>query len=156
MDWFIRERGEPTNTSPTNRTLIKLLSAGGYDIGLPRDTVGRGEIFLTNAILCLKQGGAQARVKPEWFENCRSRFLRPLIELVRPRVVVGLGQQAYMAILRAYGLQDEPFKAAVARSEPVGLVPGISAFAVYHCGARILNTHRKIEEQIRDWERIGA
>ena len=61
-----------------------------------------------------------------------------------------------MAILRAYGLQDEPFKAAVARSEPVGLVPGISAFAVYHCGARILNTHRKIEEQIRDWERIGA
>jgi hypothetical protein len=28
-------------------------------------------------------------------------------------------------------------------------------FAMYHCGARILNIHRPLERQLRDWERVG-
>ena len=31
----------------------------------------------------------------------------------------------------------------------------VVAMAVYHCGARILNTHRKREQQLDDWQRIG-
>jgi uracil-DNA glycosylase family 4 len=155
VDWFVRERGQSTNTSQTNRTLVKLLGIAGEHISLPRDTKARGVVFLTNAILCLKDGGAQARVRKDWFANCGARFLRPLIELVRPKVVVGLGQHAYTAILSCYGLKTGSFKAAVANDNPMQLTPGIHVFAAYHCGARILNTHRHLGAQSEDWRRIG-
>jgi hypothetical protein len=38
----------------------------------------------------------------------------------------------------------------------VALTGGPTAFAVYHCGRRILNTHRKRREQFDDWKRIDA
>jgi hypothetical protein len=38
---------------------------------------GGGIVFMTNAVLCLKDGGMQAKVRPEWFPNWGSRFLRP-------------------------------------------------------------------------------
>ena len=82
--WFVREAGQTTSTSVTNKALIKLLDSIGFEIPPARDSPDRGALFFTNAILCLKQGGAQGRVQPQWFENCGSRFLRHLIELVRP------------------------------------------------------------------------
>ena len=27
--------------------------------------------------------------------------------------------------------------------------------AAYHCGARVLNTHRPLDLQLKDWARIG-
>lgn len=154
--WFVREAGYTTSTSVTNKTLIKLLDSIGFEIPLARDSTDRGALFFTNAILCLKQGGAQGRVQPQWFENCGSRFLRPLIELVRPRVVVGLGERAYAAIVSAYGIKPGNFRADVEAAVPVQLSAGIVAFAVYHCGARIQNTHRTLATQLRDWARIGS
>ncbi len=156
VDWFVREGGKSTNTSVTNTTLVKLLHVAGFDVSLARDSTGRGALFFTNAILCLKGGGAQAGVHREWFQNCGTRFLRPLIDLVRPMVVVGLGERAYAAVLNSYGLTPGPFRAAVAAEQPVELSPGMVAFAVYHCAARIQNTHRPFEAQISDWKRIAV
>lgn len=153
--WFVRESGQSTSTSVTNTTLIRLLHTVGFDIPLARDSTGRGSLFFTNAILCLKNGGAQGRVQREWFQNCGTRFLRPLVELVRPKVVVGLGERAYGAVLDSYGLEPGDFRAAVDSPDPVELSTGVVAFAVYHCGARIQNTHRKLETQLRDWDRIA-
>jgi uracil-DNA glycosylase len=154
--WFVREGGKTTSTSVTNKTLIKLLESVGFEIPLARDSTGRGALFFTNAILCLKQGGAQGRVQAQWFENCGGQFLRPLIELVQPRVVVGLGERAYAAVVSAYGLKPGNFRADVESAAPVQLSTGIVAFAVYHCGARILNTHRALDAQLRDWVRIRS
>src|SRR5262249_47413413 len=126
------------------------------DVTLACHSSGRGALFFTNAILCLKGGGAQSSVQREWFQNCGVRFLRPLIDLVRPMVVVSLGERAYTAVLNSYGLTPAPFRAAVETVEPVQLSDGIVAFAIYHCGARILNTRRPLEAQITDWKRIAA
>jgi uracil-DNA glycosylase len=68
---------------------------------------------MTNAVLCLKHGGMQAKVRPEWFENCGSRFLRPTIDLIAPKVVVSLSESAYRAITAAYGVPPIPFRKAV-------------------------------------------
>lgn len=154
--WFVAERGQSTNTSRTNTTLVQLLGEAGIRIGLPRETSGRGTAFFTNAILCLKDGGAQAAVRATWFQNCGVKFLRPLIELVRPRVVVGLGERAYRGILRAYDLRAGRFSDEVRRKRPVELSAGTFAFAVYHCGARTQNINRSLDVQLRDWRRIGA
>lgn len=116
---------------------------------------GGGVIFLTNAILCLKDGGMQAKVRPEWFANCGARFLRPTIDIIAPKVVVTLGEWAYRATTAAYGVPRIPFRKAVEQSEGFRLEDGITCVPVYHCGARILNTHRPMERQLKDWERAG-
>jgi DNA polymerase len=154
--WFRRAGGKPTNDSPTNTTLIELLAQAGLEIKLPRETTGKGNLFFTNAVLCMKCGGAQAEVKKEWFQNCGERFLGPLIYIVQPKVVVCLGGKAYSTVLRAYGRKPRKFAEAVGDPNPVELLTGRTwAFAVYHCGARTQNINRKYDDQVKDWRRIG-
>jgi uracil-DNA glycosylase len=117
---------------------------------------GRGHIFLTGAILCLKSKGMQGTVASQWFRNCGARFLRPQIEVVRPRVVVCLGSCAYRAVLLAFGLRPGVFRAAVESHTPVMLPGGIAVVAVYRCGQRIINMHRSYAAQLRDWQRVRA
>jgi len=155
VDWFVRAEGRPTNTSTTNRTLVKLLGSVGFNIKLPGETPGEGILFFTNAVLCFKKGGAQASVKTEWFRNCGTHFLRPLIDLVRPKVVVCLGERAYRAVLTAYGIRPCKFSDAVKSEEPVPLPGGLSVLPVYHCGAGTQNRNRNRDAQLEDWKRVG-
>jgi uracil-DNA glycosylase family 4 len=139
-----------------NETLCKLLESIGFDIErpLPQDS-GGGALFLTNAVLCLKrEGGMQGATKPKWFMNC-APFLRRTIEIVRPKVIVTLGEGAYQAIATLYKLKPLPFRGAVDIKDGFELPNGIRLFPVYHCGARILNTHRKLTQQTEDWKKIG-
>jgi uracil-DNA glycosylase len=98
----------------------------------------------------------QARVNPDWFANCGSRFLKPTIDLIAPQVVVSLGQWAYRAITTAYGVPRVAFRKAVERPEGFVLLDGMRYLPMYHCGTRILNTHRPFEQQLRDWERVRS
>lgn len=159
QDWgderYLRDNsGVEKPNNRTNATLVKLLGTIGLDIGEPGDAWGQDVLFFTNAILCLKQGGLQGAVRADWFRNCQP-FLRGQIEIVRPRVVVGLGQRAYEGVMAAYGFKAPPFRKAVEDPEGHLLPMGSRLFAVYHCGARILNTHRPLERQVADWSRIG-
>jgi DNA polymerase len=160
QDWgdvehFVQFRGIDPMNGRSNRTLMHLLSS----IGLPIDPItemskGRGTVFLTNAILCLKNGGMQAPVDPGWFQTCGTKFLRRQVEIVSPKVVIGLGQRAFDAVLFSFGLRLLPFRAAVDAPRGVLLPTGSELFAVYHCSPRILNTHRNLPQQLLDWQRI--
>ena len=141
--------------NPTMRTLERLLNDSGIPACLTRYDPGARGIFLTNAILCLKQGGLQGDVDSGWFRNCGSRFLRPQIEIVAPRVVVALGARAYEAILRAWSMRPSArLIDAVESPDGVMLPCGSRVLAVYHCGNRVLNMTRGYEEQLRDWMRV--
>lgn len=150
---FKKQKGLDLASSATNRRLRELLlhvgivvsdvSEGGEDAG----------VFLTNAALCLKRGGCQAPVKSEWFTNCGSAFLRPQIELVAPRAVVTLGERAYGAVTTAFEMPHAKFRDAV-DGPPVPLPNGSTLVPVYHCGARIRNTHRRDPAQLTDWLRV--
>lgn len=162
QDWgdqryFVDNRGRDLANNPTNSALQKLLESIGFNIEKPTpQDCGGGKIFLTNAVLCLKQeDGMQGKTDQAWFKNCRSLFLRPTIEILRPRIVVTLGERAYRAVAAVYGIKSQPFRAAVEFENGFELEVGIRLFPVYHCGARILNTHRKMGAQIRDWGKIG-
>ncbi len=157
QQYFVKNRGRDLANNPTNNALQKLLELIGFNIEkpAPQDS-GGGKIFLTNAVLCLKQeGGMQGKTDPAWFKNCRSRFLRPTIEILRPRIVVALGERAYRAVAAVYGIKSQPFRSAVECETGFELEIGIRLFPVYHCGARILNTHRPMDAQKKDWGKIG-
>ena len=57
------------------------------------------------------------RVQSAWFRNCGSTFLRPVIEIVQPQIVVGVGERAYRALLDAYGMAAGSFREAVERQD---------------------------------------
>lgn len=162
QDWgdtryFLMSNGRGSAHNPTNETLAKLLRSIGIDITAPNSEDGRsGRCFFTNAVLCLKQGGLQAKVKPKWFMNCGSRFLRPTIDLIAPKAVVSLGEWAYRGIMAAYGVPLIAVRSAVERPDGFLLAGGTPHFPMYHCGARILNTHRPMERQLKDWERVRS
>ncbi len=158
QDWgdvryFIGNAGHEAARNPTNEMLVKLLASIGVKIDppSPQDT-GGGIVFLTNAILCLKQNGLQGAVQPEWFQNCGEHFLKPTINLVRPKILITLGESAYRAMRDLYGLPKMKFKNAVAKK--FHLSEATEYFPMYHCGRRILNTHRPPEQQFKDWARI--
>lgn len=158
QDWgdvayFVRNRGRDLAQNFTNRSLVELLAIAGVVV----EPLGSPELshvaFFTNAILCLKSGGLQGKVNPDWFPNCRV-YLRRQIEVVQPKVVLGLGAHAYQSILASFDLTAGAFRMEVEASDGRLLPNGTRAFAVYHCGARIRNTHRPLDEQKRDWFRI--
>lgn len=160
QDWgdtayFVRHGGQEGPRNPTNLALVELLRVAGVPIGDPASSEGRDVAFFTNAILCLKdaRGGLQGEVQKSWFGNC-TWFLRRQIEIIGPQVVVGLGQHAYQAILGAFGVKSGTFRAEVENLDGRILPNGTRVFAMYHCGARIRNTHRPMERQRADWERI--
>ena len=156
VDYFTEHAGLDESKNPTNRRLRTLLAEAGFavaDVGMAE---GRGNVFLTNAVLCLKSGGLSGPVNADWFRECGPAFLRPQIELVRPRAVVTLGERAYGALMRAFGLQPIKFREAVEAPRPVELLPGVAYFPVYHCSPRVLAGTRTLARQREDWRRIGA
>ncbi len=160
QDWgdvayFVRQRGTDEPSNPTNRTLSLLLREVGVDVGLPGDGAPGTRAFFTNAILCLKSGGLQGQVHPEWFRNCET-FLRRQVEIIQPRVVAALGQHALNAVRAAFGLGAQPIAEAVCLPAGEVLTGHTRLLGFYHCGARTLNTHRPLELQRRDWARLSA
>lgn len=159
QDWgdvryFETNRGLDALNNPTMKSLEKLLKSAGVDATLSTYDHGQTGLFLTNAVLCLKSGGLQASVNAAWFANCATHFLRKQVEIVQPIVVVPLGERAYRALCVAFSLLPRPFRDAVENPNGFELFPGTTMVPVYHCGNRILNTHRKMPEQIEDWSRI--
>lgn len=153
-------------SSATNIHLRDLLNGiHATERPLDSDLLGRnGELFFTNAVLCLKGNdiAMQGHVNPDWFNNCvgEKKFLRQQIEIVNPRIVVGLGRLAFSSILRSFNL-DSRVPPSMKFSEIVQDKEGVKlprtrakAFGVYHCGAAGWNINRSEEEHRRDWERI--
>ena len=156
VDCLLNNKGIEPAGNPTNQTLMKLFQdALGISLCEPNSQEPNSQpAFFTNSILCLKRGGLQGEVRDSWFENCGEKFLKETINLVQPRIVVTLGEKAFRTMEALYGFPRKPFKAAVDNSDPFLIPGGARLFPMYHCGAWILNTHRKFPEQLRDWKRI--
>jgi len=108
----------------TNKKLLKYLKSA--------DLVDKS-IYFTNAILCIKNGKSKntksgtsmsSKVEPEWFENCSSRFLRPLIteHLNNLKVIITLGKYALYSINHIVGHETtEPIIRLVAKPQHISI-----------------------------------
>ena len=153
QDWgdvaTFEEQGGVDRPSPTNDMLRLLLESIGINVDVAPTPKTGSRVFLTNAVLCLKQGGLQGRVEKNCFDNCATGFLRRQIEIVHPQVVVSLGERAYEAICLAFSLPRIRFAIAVSRRKPIVLPNGTSFFPVYHCGRRVLNMYRDCKARLQ-------
>lgn len=154
VNYFSRNAGRDNDTEPTCKNLIKRFMEIGIDIGTPNKPAP-APVFLTNSILCLKQEGKSSNVLSKWQKNCCGKYLKPLISIIKPKVVVALGEKAYRAIMYLYGKKPVPFKAAVDNAVPVELENGVNLFPVCHCSQQIINSGVRTEQQQKeDWKRI--
>ena len=151
VDNFIKYKGTDIN-SVTNKALKTFLNLIGLSLTLPLDNVRKNSYIFTNSILCLKKGNDQTPVDKEWYRNCGPRFLKPLIEIVSPKVVICLGECAYNAVMTSYGRKPGLFGNAVNSHVPINLDNGIAAFPVYHCSNQ---RNRSINKQFDDWYYIA-
>jgi Uracil DNA glycosylase superfamily len=155
VDYFTGHHGVDEDKNPTNKNLTRLFQSIGISVEGPETGKKNPRLFFTNAILCLKPGGLTTPIEKNYATVCSSKFLKPLIDLIEPKVVIGLGTFAYESIAASYDLPILPFMKAV--ENPDGFLIGKSSrlFPVYHCGAHGWNINRKGPVQIEDWRKIG-
>lgn len=147
--------GWPGEGVGTNQTLVVLLREAGIVINGPRAGVSEDRLFFTNAVLCLKDGHKGSRVSPKCFATCGQNFLKPLIEIIRPKAVATLGVVALDAILRAYAM---PRTTGLIRLLDQGwscdLPGGTRLFPMAHPSRIVQARSRPLAKQIGDWRRL--
>jgi uracil-DNA glycosylase len=150
--------GKDPNKDPTNSNLVKLFGSIGYRIKGPEDSsYNKHGLFFTNVVLCLKEDPDMSkRLLMEPKKKCARNFLKPLIKLIKPKVVIALGK-VYEPISLSFGIsrQDVPksVKEAVEKLGGFKLESDIVMFPVFHCGHNGYR-NRKLDLQERDWQRI--
>jgi uracil-DNA glycosylase len=156
VGYFQDHGGRDVDDNLTNRRLTEFLSLLGFRVGPANQTDRQSGVFATNAILCLKKGGAKdmsAPVKQAWFNACGSLLKRRIEETSAP-TIIALGRRSYEAVARAYGATPQPFREAIEKGSPVQLLNGQRLlFAVFHPAARPKD--RKLQEMRADWLRIS-
>lgn len=143
--------------NPTNKNLQQLLKQLDIDIQLT-DSNQNQQIFLTNLILCLKNGGLQAPITKEWCTNCAGRFLKELLNIIQPEMVITLGGMPAKALLDLYQVdyrKSWPLKRLI-QAAPFHLFGTTWLYPVYHCGNSSINRNRSYVEQVADWQPAAA
>ena len=172
QEYFERDKGltEPkTNlteassandySTKTNFYLWELTKWAGLNIGLPS---GKSEeaVFLTNAVLCLKEGPMKSKVNPTCVANCGQNFLKPLIDIVQPQIIITLGLDAAQSLLRAYETtlpELKPLKRLnlkeIFELAPVYLFDNLIWFPLYH-PSPLGQVSRGWDLQKSDWQKV--
>ena len=115
-------------------------------------SLARSELFITNAVLCNPRKSSGANRPPTNVEiaNC-SEYLRRIVELIDPAVVVTLGRVALEAVGRV-APHELSLRESAGRVEHWGgrlLVP------LYHPSPQVLASHRREAEQLSDYRAVA-
>ena len=155
VGYFVRHRGRDDPHNKTNDNLQKLLAAAGIYVRDAPDPDREAPVFMTNSILCVKEGKMSAPILPRWVNSCTERHLIPLLRYLKPPVVVGMGGCGWRAVRRAFALHDAPVRISKAAGSSWISTDRTPVFAVGHCGPLGL-INREWPQQIDDWRRVGA
>jgi len=154
IEYFTRFRGKDETNNTTNNNLRKLLGEAGLHVGPAPLPDPKAPVFLTNAILCLQAGQMNAPIKDRWVRSCSGTHLLPLINELKPQVIVGMGKHGWLAVRSALKMQDAPSGIKEAAGQMWVLPSQVCIFAVGHCsGLGLVN--RSWASQVLDWRKIG-
>jgi uracil-DNA glycosylase len=154
VGYFVRGRGRDEPNNKTNENLYRLLQAAGIAVEHPAQQDLAAPVFLTNSILCVKEGTMNAPIRSSWVDACSDQHLLPLIRFLQPPVVVGMGSAGWRAVRRVFALRHAP--RLISRAAGFGWTTEHQTriFAVGHCGPLgVIN--RPWPQQLADWRRIG-
>lgn len=155
--FFIEFKGGCNPKGTTNINLITLFKHIGIDTGMPSNPNQKAPVFLTNAIIGIvntARMGSNRISAPIKRESARE-FLRPLIDIVEPRVIITMGKDAYACVCLAFGIDSVKSMQQALEKGPIELPNSKLLFPVFHCG-RLGVANRPLNEQMKDWRRIES
>jgi len=135
--------GVPLTRDESGKRFSEFLAFAGID---------RGDVFITNAVLCnpLDERGRNRTPSAREIARCRP-FLARTLDIVDAPIVVALGRVALEA-LRAVAPHEGEMPRDIARVVPWD---GRALIAMYH-PSRQSTLHRPDALQRDDWRRLGA
>ena len=151
LDYFIENRGKDKKDNNTNWRLENLFQQINIEIGQPESPIP-APVYLTNAVLGIKTGDMNASIKSNWYLDTSLLFIKPLIEIINPKIIIAMGNAACETIAKAYNLKVKSLKYLI-ENNPLLLPDEKILYAVYHCSNNGTRT-RKFEQQMEDWKRI--
>jgi uracil-DNA glycosylase len=154
VGYFVRNRGRDDPNNKTNDNLRKLLVEAGLSVTNPPELDRIAPVFLTNSILCIKEGTMDSAVRSSWVSACADRHLRPLLRYLKPPVVVGMGSCGWRAVRGVFALENAPERISRAAGSSWISADRTRVFAVGHPGPQGL-TNRPWPQQLADWRRVG-
>ena len=154
IGYFVRNRGRDDPNNKTNDNLRKLLAEAGIRVTNPPELDRSAPVFLTNSILCVKEGRMDGPVRSSWVDACADEHLRPLVRYLKPPIVVGMGSCGWRAVRRVFALEKAPERVSLAAGSSWISADRTRVFAVGHPGPQGL-TNRPWPLQVADWRRIG-
>ena len=162
VNYYKEYQGLDCCTNITNKNLIKLFNQLGIILKDPYNSDHENKLYFTNAILGAKvgvpstknlNGGMATPIKKkEWFADTSIQFIKPLIDIIKPKVIITLGRMAYQVMSIIYSLEKKSLKKLV-ESDPIILPGNIKLFALYHCSGLGLIS-RNFETQLEDWKKV--
>lgn len=136
---------------PANKNLKEYFEILGFDIGHPTKPNLQNPIFFTNAVMGLKPGTMSSNFKTSWLTESREEFLKPLITIIQPKIIIAIGSMATKTLGVIYDFKVSSHKNSVDNSP---IISGQTLiFPVYHTGGLGLRNRPKVE-QIADWSKI--
>ena len=154
--FFLKFKGGCDPLSVTNRNLIQLFRCLGIDIGTPSAPRHDAPVFLTNAIAGIVDTTCKGgnRISAVSKRESTREFLRPLIDIVAPKVIIAMGKEAYECVFMAFGMPHARPLWKALEEGPVRLPDGKLLCPVFHCGGLGL-ANRPLCKQLEDWRRIA-
>jgi DNA polymerase len=147
----------------TDNNLIELFRSIGIHVAHPKENVQNPLLFFTNAVLCLKDGGLAAKVPQRCYNACANLYLRSLIEIIQPKIIITLGKKAYESVVKLYSVygkdQHKLIFREVIKQSPIQLssysnLPAVKLLPAPHCGQYSSNTFIGFEDQKEIWASI--
>ena len=150
--FFIAEAPGRQGADRTRRPFSGDKSGANFQVLL--DSIGllREEIFITNSVLCSPRSETGANRKPSKKEikNCAG-FLARTLETIAPKIIVTLGSVALEALkpIEYHQFTLKTNAARILRWNGKLLLP------LYHPSPQVIASHRRLHEQIADFEILG-
>ena len=154
VGYFVRNRGRDDPNNKTNDNLQRLLMEAGFSVTKPSEFDGNTPVFLTNSILCVKEGRMDGAVRSSWVDACADKHLLRLVQYLKPPIVVGMGSCGWRAVRRVFALQNAPERISHAAGSSWISADCTRVFAVGHPGPQGL-TNRPWPQQVADWRQVG-
>ena len=117
VKYYRTHEGYDMDASPTNQNLVKLFKILNIDIGLPSQPNPNTPVFFTNAVLGIKMfEGISETVLTKWAKEDSEMFLKTLLHILKPKIVITLGKVAYATVASIYSLPKKPLRELVANN----------------------------------------
>ncbi|MFK7982867.1 MAG: hypothetical protein AB8G86_23000 [Saprospiraceae bacterium] len=136
---------------PTNKNIVDFFNSIGIEVGHPLAPNKKAGLFFTNCVMGLKNGKMSGGFEDKWMKESRELFLKPLIAIVQPKIIICMGEKAIRSIGKIFRFKYKNINTH-ANNSPLE-IESTCIFCFGHAGGLGL-ANRPFNKQKEDWLKI--